>query len=103
MPRMISTSPMILSWLMMLAPLRAVVRLQWLSSFDDANHHDHQRYKQQDVDEPAEGVGTDHSQEPHHEQDNEQCHQHNALLIQRFHIPSRAHNHFHEYERASSA
>src|SRR5712691_4179867 len=103
MPRMISPSPMILSWLMIRPPWRAVVWLQWPSSFDDANQHDYQRYKQQDVDEPIKGVGTDHAQQPHHEQDDEQWHQHHALLIQRFHMPSRAPNRFHERERSSSA
>src|ERR1019366_4972742 len=50
---------------------------------DDAENDHHQRDNEEEVNQPPEGVSTDHSQGPHDDQDNDDCFQHwNHPLVQ---------------------
>ena len=44
---------------------------------DDQNHY---RYNEQEMDEPAERVGADHTKQPEHQQNNKDCPEHNCFL-----------------------
>lgn len=46
------------------------------ASLDQANHHYYQRNYQQDVNQPAGGVGSGEPQRPQYEQNNEKCPKH---------------------------
>jgi hypothetical protein len=50
------------------------------SAFDDPEYKNNQGQNQQNMNEPAQGVGRHQSQQPQHEQNYENCPKHNFLL-----------------------
>jgi hypothetical protein len=47
-----------------------------LSALDELDHKGNNRQDQQDVDEPAHGVGSDEPEKPQHQQNDENCPEH---------------------------
>jgi hypothetical protein len=63
----------------------SVKSLNWPASLNDANQHHDDRENEQDMDEPAQGIGRDHPQQPQNYQDYRYCpKQVHLLLLQKY-------------------